>query len=146
MTTTFKSSLLAAVVLSCAAGAACSQQLTDIVADVSEDTGPWDVTNAQVNGDQLRADVCMAQPDAADTVSDRLLLQLRNKGYQRIDLNMIAVKDGKATAQQVSWSTKQGKQMQAQSPASQNPCATRNAANQPTNELSPPPNNPGREK
>jgi hypothetical protein len=101
----------------------CSQPFTDIVATNTEAVGAWDVANAQANGTQLTADVCMQQMDAADEVSDRLLLQLRNKGYDRIQLAMYAPDGEQSQKQQVTWSTRNGKQMQGASQASDNPCA-----------------------
>lgn len=114
-----------AIALSIAFSVGCSQPFTDIVATNSEDVGAWDVANAQVNGTQLSADVCMQQMDEAEAVSDRLLLQLRNKGYDRIQLAMYAPDDGQVQRQQVTWSTTGGKQMQGASQSGENPCAAR---------------------
>ncbi|MBS1818260.1 MAG: hypothetical protein JSU08_10045 [Acidobacteria bacterium] len=118
--------------------AACSPPETDIVAANTEGTGAWDVANAQANGTSLTADVCMSRGSSADVVSDRLLLQLRNKGYEQIDLTMVAGENGKTEVRKVSWSPQQGKQMQdASEGGGQNPCAARNVANAPTNERGP---------
>jgi hypothetical protein len=118
----FSCALLAACLVSISA---CSRPLTDIVATASDDVGPWDVANAQARDRTLTATVCMHAPGSADQISDRLLLQLVNKGYDRIDLAMFApAGEGGAVRRQVSWTAQQGKQMQAESPASDNPCAT----------------------
>jgi hypothetical protein len=125
--------LCAFLLLGCAFAAAsgCSTPLTDITATASEDVGAWNVTNAKANGDVLTANVCMEDPDSADAVSDRLLLQLRNKGYQRIELSMYAPGGEGARQQQVTWSTREGKQLLAATQAGQNPCDARNAASEP---------------
>lgn len=118
----------AAVVL-LVASAACGAPDTDIMATSSEDVGPWDVALAQVTGDALAADVCISDADAADTVGHRLLLQLRNKGYQRITLTMYAGQAEVADVRKVNWSRNEGTQVQAAGRAEQNPCTPRNAAN-----------------
>lgn len=100
----------------------CSQPFTDIVATNSADVGAWDVSNAQVHDRQLTADVCMQKIDSADEVSDRVLFQLRNKGYDQIQLAMYAPVGDRVERQQVTWSTQNGKQMQGASPAGENPC------------------------
>ena len=131
-TLTLSNRLLAVVVFGCTiAMAACSPPLTDITSTASGDVGAWDVTGAKVNGDVLTANVCMERSGSAEAISDRLLLQLRNKGYQRIELVMYAPGDDGVEQRQVSWSTREGKQMQAVTRAGQNPCETRNAANEP---------------
>jgi hypothetical protein len=120
---------LSAVLLACSMStAACSRSLTDITATTSDDVGPWDVANAQVSGNQLKADVCSASSGAADTISDRLLMQLRSKGYQRIELSVFAAEGDDTAQQQVIWTPQEGKQMQPVSRTSDNPCATRQAS------------------
>jgi hypothetical protein len=112
-----------AIAFSIAFSVGCGQPFTDIVATNSADVGAWDVSNAQVNGTQLSADVCLQQMDKAEAVSDRLLFQLRNKGYDRIQLAMYAPHDGQMQRQQVTWSATGGKQMQGASQSADNPCA-----------------------
>jgi hypothetical protein len=125
--TTMKSRLLrCALIAACVVSIdACSRPLTDIVATTSEDVGPWDVANAQARDRTLTANVCMHRPGSADDISDRLLLQLINKGYDRIELAMYApASEGGAVRQQVSWTAQGGKQLQPESQVSDNPCAT----------------------
>jgi hypothetical protein len=105
-----------------AAAAACSPPLTDIVATAAEDVGPWDVANAKAEGDRLTADVCLHDLDEADAVSDRLLLQLLNKGYSHIQLSMHGRQEEGSSRQQVTWTREQGKQMQPGSQAADSPC------------------------
>ena len=100
-------------------GAGCSPPQTDIVATVSEDVGPFDIADARAEGDQLSARVCVANADAAEKVVDRVLLQLRNKGYQRIELDVIA--EG-GERQLVVW-TPAGRQAQPSTAGGDNPCA-----------------------
>jgi hypothetical protein len=115
--------LLALLLASTPVTGACSPPLTDISATSTEDVGPWDVADAQVEGGALNAVVCMSDTDAADKISDRLLLQLRNKGYARINLSMVASdREGKTRQQLVSWTAREGKQMQAASDVTQNVC------------------------
>ena len=103
---------------------ACSRPNTDIVATVSEDVGAWDVLNAQAQGPTLTADVCMERAGSADDVSERLLMQLRAKGFQQIDLTMYG-RDGKETqVRKVRWTPTSGKQMQQGAAAGQSPCTT----------------------
>jgi hypothetical protein len=102
----------------------CSRPLTDIVANSSEDVGAWDIANAHVNGRTLAADVCLQKMDESDKVSERLLLQLRNKGYDRIELAMYSAGDGQTQRRPVTWTSSSGTEMQQPSQSSQNPCAT----------------------
>jgi hypothetical protein len=101
----------------------CGQPFTDIVANDTSQVGAWDIENAHVDGRQLTADVCMAHPDSAEAVSDRALFQLRNKGYDHIQLTMYAPADGQVQKRQVTWSANGGKQMQEGSQSSEDPCA-----------------------
>jgi hypothetical protein len=102
---------------------ACSPPTTDILATVSEDVGAWDVLNAQAQGPTLTADVCMDRAGSADDVSERLLMQLRAKGFQQIDLTMYG-RDGKETqVRKVRWTPTSGKQMQQGSATGDSPCA-----------------------
>jgi hypothetical protein len=130
---------LAFVLLTSAAAVigACASPETDIVATYSGDTGPWDVSDAHADGAMLKANVCMSRASAADEVSDRLLLQLRSKGYERIELSMFApAGDGQTSQRLVSWTPTQGKQLQPPSTAGQDPCAARNEANEPATDRS----------
>ncbi len=126
MTTMKSRSLSCALIAACVVSIdACSRPLTDIVATTSEDVGPWDVANAQARDRTLTANVCMHRSGSADEISNRLLLQLINKGYDRIELAMFApASEGGAVRQQVSWTAQGGKQLQPESQASDNPCAT----------------------
>lgn len=114
-----------AIAFTAAFSLGCSQPFTDIVATNSSDVGAWDVSNAQVNGTQLTADVCMDRIDEADAISERLLFQLRNKGYDRIQLALYAPDGAQTRTRQVTWSTSTGRQMQGVSDAGENPCAAR---------------------
>jgi hypothetical protein len=116
-----------AIVFALAFSLGCSRPFTDIVATNSEDVGPWDVSNAHANGRQLTADVCLHEIDSAAAVSDRLLFQLQNKGYDRIQLAMYATSGGQTERDQVSWSAETGKQMQGAAATSENPCAVQQA-------------------
>ncbi|MGE3956966.1 MAG: hypothetical protein AB7H96_09640 [Vicinamibacterales bacterium] len=112
--------------------AGCTPPDTDIMATSSEGTGPWDLTNVQVNGGTLTADVCVARDEAVDTVSDRVLRQLRNKGYERFELTMYAGAEGtSAQARRVSWSPTEGKRSGDASAATSSPCAASDEANPP---------------
>jgi hypothetical protein len=104
---------------------ACSPPMTDIVATNTEFVGEWDVANAQANGGTLKADVCMSNLEAADEVSDRLLMQLRSRGFERIDLALIG-KDSNGSVQQrgVVWTPREGKQMQAAGSVGEDRCAS----------------------
>lgn len=127
--------LQAALLIAWVAGisTACSAPDTDILAVSSEGVGAWDVAQAQVDGTTLTADVCISDLDVADAVSHRLLMQLKNKGYERIDLAMYATAEGGgARVEKVAWTPDQGKQMQQGRQAAQNPCARRDAADAPT--------------
>jgi hypothetical protein len=136
MTTSINRALGALLLCAACGLAGCSQPFTDIVAINTEATGPWDVSDAKVSGNALTANVCMEHSGEADEISHRLLFQLRNKGYQKIDLTMYAPAGNGSAAQQqqVTWTPDQGKQLQPASQASQNPCAKRNDANAPTTE------------
>jgi hypothetical protein len=67
----------------------------------------------------------MDRASAADEVSDRLLFQLRNKGYQKIELTMFGKDGGSVQQRQVTWSPDAGKQMQQPSQTSDSRCANR---------------------
>jgi hypothetical protein len=99
--------------------------MTDLRATDSQDVGPFDIANAHANGDRLSAQVCVARPGSAVEVSDRVLHELMNKGYRRIDLDVISgSSDGGAERRQVTWTPDQGKQMQPSSRTGDNPCLT----------------------
>jgi hypothetical protein len=143
MNKTFDKLFSAAVLSLLFVTSACSRPFTDITATSSEDVGPWDVANAKVNAETLTADVCMSDIDAADMVSDRLLLQLRNKGFRNITLAMYSV-EGKNGAQrrEVTWSPDRGKQLSPASQAGQDPCAERRTAGESSAEQQRPESNP----
>lgn len=60
--------------------------------------------------------------EAAEAVSDRVLLQLRNNGFRRIELDLVA-EDG--SARRAVWTPAESRQMQegAQT-GGRNPCAS----------------------
>jgi len=72
-----------------AAASACAPPDTDIVATNTEAVGEYDLA-ATRDGDALRANVCLAQPERADSVADNVLHQLMSRGYKSITLDMYA--------------------------------------------------------
>jgi hypothetical protein len=114
--------VIGAALLAVTAG--CSRPRTDIVATVSEDVGHWDMVNAQEQGQRLTADVCMERAGSAAEVSERLLMQLRKKSYDQVELTMYGRDGQDVQVQKVSWTAASGKQMQQGGAASQNPCVT----------------------
>ncbi len=101
---------------------ACSPPMTDIVATVSEDVGHWDVINAHTQDRTLTADLCLARASSADAVSERVLMQLRSRGLERVDLTMYGREGREVKSQKVSWTLASGKQLQEASTSGQNPC------------------------
>jgi hypothetical protein len=108
-----------------------SSQVTDLESSNTQDVGAFEIANAHANGDRLTAQVCVSRAGSADDISDRVLHELMNKGYSRIDLEMFS-NTGKGTTErrQVSWTPAQGKQIQAAASTGENPCLT--AAQVPT--------------
>lgn len=109
----------------CLAGTlACGDRpLTDIVATASDDVGPFDIANAQTTDATLKANLCIERAAEADTIIDRVLFQLRNKGYQRIELDVVpAGGEGRRTA---VWTPREGTQVSGAAAAGgENPCAS----------------------
>ena len=104
-------------------GCGGTSHMTDLRATDSQDVGAFDIANARANGDRLTAQVCVARPGSAEDVSDRVLHELMNKGYNRIDLDLISSDPkGGAERRQVTWTPDQGKQMQGPSKTGDNPC------------------------
>jgi hypothetical protein len=111
-----------ALAFSAAFSIGCGQPFTDIVANDSWQVGAWAIENRQVDGRRLTADVCMERPDSADEIRDRALFQLRNLGYDQIELTMYARDDDQVQKRQVTWSTKGGTQTQEATQSSDDPC------------------------
>jgi len=65
----------------------------------------------------------MSRGGSAEEVSNRLLMQLRNKGYQRIELATFTEDGGHVRRQQVSWTPHGGKHVQTEGQSSGNPRA-----------------------
>ncbi len=107
---------------------ACSPPVTDIVATVSEDVGAFDLAGATREGDTFRAFLCVEHGSESDTIANRVLLQLRNKGYQRIEL-AVTPTDG-SDASRAVWTPSGGVQMDAGRAAGENPCTSTTEAHE----------------
>ena len=112
----------------CLAGTlACGDRpITDIVATASDDVGPFEIANAHTTDATLTANLCIEQASEADTIIERVLFQLRNKGYQRIELDVVpASGEGRRMA---VWTPREGTQVSGAAAAGgENPCAPADA-------------------
>lgn len=88
--------------------------MTDIVATNTEGTGDYAVRSTHVSDDALAADVCVANPDRAAEVADRIVRQLLNHGYRSVTLNIGAPT---GPVGRFAWSETQARREQGGPPA-----------------------------
>jgi hypothetical protein len=108
----------------CLAGTlACDRPITDIVATASDDVGPFEIANEHTTDATLTANLCIEQASEADTIIERVLFQLRNKGYQRIELDVVPT--GGEGRRLAVWTPREGTQVNGVAAAGgENPCAS----------------------
>jgi hypothetical protein len=71
--------------------AACSFPTNDIVSTTTEDVGPYKVISAAAD-DSLTARVCVASPNHADQVVQKIVQQLKSHEYAMVTLDVYAAR------------------------------------------------------